>query len=166
MCIQGPAHGGTADSLRKDHSSAYINGETVNQQYAPYQPFSSGAATAGGGAASVEYEEENWDFVDPLYEAKESMDDRGRGTGNDKAELPYSKLWQMQLDREDQSHQEACEKYGKVRIVAGTSSKGGGEECHVCKCRLSFRRARVALVKGCQLATHVRLPSACSRAFL
>lgn len=43
------------------------------------------------------------------------VDGGSKATG--KAELPYNTLRQMQLEREDQSIQEACDKYGKVCIV-------------------------------------------------
>lgn len=44
-----------------------------------------------------------------------AVDGGSKATG--KVELPYSTLLQMQLEREAQSHQEACDKYGKVCIV-------------------------------------------------
>lgn len=62
------------------------------------------------------YEEQD-DFVDPLMQLPQAVDRGDKGEDKDEVELPYSTLYQMQLDREDQSHQEACEKYGKVRMV-------------------------------------------------
>lgn len=115
----------------------------MNQQYAPRQRSSSAAAPAAAGAASEACEEENFDFVDPLYEAEESMNGGGNGADDSKAELPYSTLWQMQLDREDQSHQEACEKYGKVRILRRTT----GEEIR----KRSVWTRRVRMVYSCSV---------------
>ncbi|CAM9263757.1 unnamed protein product [Scytosiphon promiscuus] len=117
---------GNPDGVWKQDASnsGYTNGETANQQYAAHHPLSSGAATAGASATSVAYEEDESDFVDPLYEAKESAEGGGRGSDENQAELPYSTLWQMQLDREDQSHQEACEKYGKMMQELITMGKG------------------------------------------
>ena len=36
------------------------------------------------------------------------------GGGEERSRLPYSTLWTMQLAREEQSHQEACDKYAEV----------------------------------------------------
>ena len=87
------------------------NGRAPNQRWPPQQPSPSAATSAS--AASVAYEEE---FVDPLapVEPMEAVDGGSKATS--KAELPYSTLYEMQLEREEQSHQEACDKYGKARV--------------------------------------------------
>lgn len=87
-----------------DHINGYANGDTANQRWARQQPLSSSAA-------DLAYAEE--DFVDPLMENWGA----GEGKGTARVELPYNTLRQMQLDREDQSHQEACDKYSKVCMV-------------------------------------------------
>lgn len=55
--------------------------------------------------------------MDPLMPVDhlDAVDGGSEATG--KVELPYSELLQMQLEREEQSHQEACDKYGKVCVV-------------------------------------------------
>lgn len=40
----------------------------------------------------------------------------GEAKGSRRAPLPPSMLWEMQLEREEQSHQEACDKYAKVML--------------------------------------------------
>lgn len=75
------------------------------------------------------------DFVDPLMENQEAFGSEGAGEATGKVELPYSTLRQMQLDREDQSHQEACDKYSKVCIVWYGARGAQGEVCmSVCAC--------------------------------
>lgn len=59
-------------------------------------------------------EEEEWS----LLENKEALAKEGH-IGTEKITLPYSTLWAMQLEREEQSHQEACEKYSKVTNQQG-----------------------------------------------
>eukprot|EP00752_Nemacystus_decipiens_P002243 g2126.t1 len=95
------------------------NGWTRNQRRLPQQRASSVATTAS--APGVAYEEE---FADPLapMEPLEAVDGGSKATG--KAELPYSTLLQMQLEREDQSHQEACDKYAKMMKELMTMGKG------------------------------------------
>lgn len=53
--------------------------------------------------------------MDPLAPVEPLLDAVGGGSkATSKVELPHSTLLQMQLEREEQSHQEACDKYGKV----------------------------------------------------
>lgn len=105
----------SATSNRDSHTNGYANDQTAIRRCPPQKAFSSAAAAAS--AADVVYEEQD-DFVDPLMQIPQAVDRGGKGEDKDEVELPFSTLWQMQLDREDQSHQEACEKYGKVRMVA------------------------------------------------
>lgn len=100
--------------------NGYANGDAANQRWPRQQPLSSSAV-------DLAYTEE--DFVDPLMENR----DAGEGKGTARVELPYTTLRQMQLEREDQSHQEACDKYSKVctlwygMVWYGARDAGGGE---------------------------------------
>lgn len=83
-----------------------INGDANNlapRQHRPQQAFSS-----GGELAYEELEED----LEALMERQEALPEGGKGT--EKAQLPYSTLRAMQLEREDQSQQEAVDKYAKV----------------------------------------------------
>lgn len=88
-----------------NYTNGGANGEAESQRWPRQQPFSSSAADEA-------YAED--DFVDPLMENRDAGKYDGVGEATDSVELPYSTLRQMQLDREDQSHQEACDKYTKV----------------------------------------------------
>lgn len=46
--------------------------------------------------------------------ASSHVEDGPRGSEEERRRLPYSTLWTMQLAREEQSHQEACDKYAQV----------------------------------------------------
>lgn len=86
-----------------DSIKGYTSGGTPNQRW----PSAANAASSAG----VAYEDE---FVDPLMpvEPLDTVDGGSKATG--KVELSHGTLLQMQLEREEQSHQEACDKYGKV----------------------------------------------------
>ncbi|CBJ30655.1 mitochondrial DNA-directed RNA polymerase [Ectocarpus siliculosus] len=110
---------GLATSNPDDQANGYANDQTAILRCPPQEAFSSAAASG----ADVVYEEED-DFVDPLMEIPQAVDRGDKGEDKDEVELPYSTLYQMQLDREDQSHQEACEKYGKMVKELMTMGKG------------------------------------------
>eukprot|EP00903_Cladosiphon_okamuranus_P015271 g14112.t1 len=102
-----------------DRVNGQTNGRATNQRWPPQQSSLSTAATAS--AASVVYEEE---FEDPLMQVGPLNAAYGGSKATGKEELPYSTLLQMQLEREEQSHQEACDKYGKVMKEMMTMGKG------------------------------------------
>lgn len=82
--------------------------------FSPYErwPQQQPPLSASASAADVAYERD--EFVDPLMVSDGIVNG---GSKAENAELPFSTLWQMQLEREEQSHQEACDKYGKVCTV-------------------------------------------------
>ncbi|CAN0414773.1 unnamed protein product [Pylaiella littoralis] len=98
-----------------NYTNGGANGEAESQRWPRQQPFSSSAADEA-------YAED--DFVDPLMENRDAGKYDGVGEATDSVELPYSTLRQMQLDREDQSHQEACDKYTKMMEELMTMGKG------------------------------------------
>lgn len=63
-------------------------------------------------SSELAYEEE---VVDELlsWESGEAVGEENGRT--ERAKLPYKTLWAMQVEREGQSHEEACLKYSKVR---------------------------------------------------
>lgn len=89
-------------------TNGYASGDETNQKWPRQQPFSS--------SADVAYTED--DLMDPLMENWDAAESKGAGEATGRVELPYSTLRQMQLDREDQSHQEACDKYSKVCMAS------------------------------------------------
>lgn len=62
-----------------------------------------------------------------------------QGAEEERRRLPYSTLWTMQLAREEQSHQEACEKYAQVFFPPGMTS------AHVLHGRENKRRGKHSL---------------------
>ena len=94
--LSGHANGYIGD-LSHDHTSDH--GQAPHRR--PNQAFSSAASVA---------QEDDWEALILDQEAEGEGD---QGTKK-KEPLPYSTLWSMQLKREEQSHQEACDKYSKV----------------------------------------------------
>lgn len=64
-------------------------------------------------------EDDDWEALIRNQEAEEEG-----GWGAEKEPLSHSTLWGMQLEREEQSHQEACDKYSKVTVISIQKEKG------------------------------------------
>lgn len=92
---------GHVNGYRDGRNNGYTDDRFTDQasQRRPRQAFSSAADVA----------EEDWEA---LILDQEAEGEGGQGT--EKEPLSYGTLWKMQLEREEQSHQEACDKYSKV----------------------------------------------------